>query len=89
MNGHGTESRGADVIVNANLNVPSEPGDPWGGSAPFFTVIANSAQIAAGPAYSGSHAVGQRVSVENRGDSLYVSIRNVMPSEVLVLTNRP
>ena len=89
VNGHGTESRGADVLVDANLNVPSAPGNPWGGSAPFFTVIANSAQIAEGPAYSGSHPVSQHVAVQNRGDSLYVSIRNVMPSEVLLLTNRP
>lgn len=89
VNGHGTESRGADILVDANLNVPSAPGNPWGSSAPFFTVIANSAQIADGASYSGPHPVGQQVEVQNRGDSLYVSIRNVMPSEVLVLTNRP
>ena len=89
VNGHGSDSRGADILVDSNLNVPSASGNPWAGSAPFFTVIANSAQIAEGPAYSGSHPVGQQVPVQTRGDSLYVAIRNMTPSEILVLTNRP
>jgi glycosidase len=88
VNGHGSESRGADILVDANLNTSSAPGNPWAGSAPFFTVIANSSQIAAGPAYAGSHPVGEQVPAQNRGGALYVSIRNVMPSEVVVLTNR-
>lgn len=89
VNGNGTESQGADVLVDANLNVPLAPGKPWGGSAPFFTVIANSAQIAAGSSYSGSHPTGERIDVQKRGSCLYVSIRDVKPSEVVVLTNRP
>ena len=77
------------MLVDANLNAASAAGNPWGNSAPFFTVIANSAQIAVGPGYSGSHAVGQRVDVQRRGDVYYVSIRDLMPSEVVVLSNRP
>src|SRR5215813_12331458 len=42
INGHGSESRGADILVDANLNASAAPGNPWEGSAPFFTVIANS-----------------------------------------------
>jgi len=89
VNGHGAESRGADVMIDATLNVVGAAGNPWGGVAPYFTVIANSAQIAAGSAYSGSHPLGQQVAVQGRAGALYVSIRGVMPSEVLVLTNRP
>jgi glycosidase len=88
VNGHGAESRGADVLVDATLNATSTPGNPFAGAPPFFTVIANSAQAAAGPAYSGTHPVGQKLPVQIRDGSSFVSIRGVMPSEVVVLTNR-
>jgi glycosidase len=88
VNGHGAESRGADVLVDVNLNAPTAAGDPFGGAPPFFTVIGNSAQVAAGAAYSGTHPVGEKVAVQKRGDSLFVPIRGVAPSEVIVLTNR-
>jgi glycosidase len=88
VNGHGTDPRGADVLIDASINASGAPGNPWGGAAPFMTVIANSAQVAAGAAYSGSHPVGQRAAIQSRDGVLFVSIRDVMPSEVLVLTNR-
>jgi hypothetical protein len=89
VNGNGGAFRGADVLVDANLNLPSAAGSPWGGAAPFLTVVANSAQLAAGPAYAGSHPVGQQVPEQSRAGSLYVAIRDVAPSEVLALSNRP
>lgn len=89
VNGHGSEARGADVVVDASLNAATAAGNPWGGAAPFFTVIANSAQTAAGGAYSGTHPVGEKVPVQQRDGALFVSIRSVMPSEVVVLSNRP
>jgi len=56
---------------------------------PFLTVIANSAQAAVGSAYTGQHPVGEKVPVKNRDGSAFVKIRDVPPSEVVVLTNRP
>jgi hypothetical protein len=88
VNGNGKDARGADVAVDAELNSPLAPGNPFGGATPFFVVIANSAQAAAGAGYSGSHPIGERIPVRNKNGTAYVEIRNVMPSEVLVLTNR-
>jgi glycosidase len=88
VNGHGSQPRGADVLVDSDLNEASAPGTPWAGAAPFFTVVANSAEIAAGSSYAGSHGVGQQITVLKRDNCLYVSIRDLGPSEVLVLTNR-
>jgi hypothetical protein len=41
------------------------------------------------PGYSGTHPVGQQLTVLNRNGASYVEIRDVGPSEVLVLVNRP
>jgi glycosidase len=89
VNGHGTEARGGDVVVDSSLNAPDTPGNPWSGAVPFFEVVANSAQAAAGDTYAGSHPVGSRVPVAFRDGAAYVSLRNVPPSETLVLLNRP
>jgi glycosidase len=88
VNGHGSEFRGADVLVDGALNAPTAQGNPFGGAPPFFTVIANSAQTAAGAAYTGTHSVGQKVPVQKRGDTLFVPIRGIGPSELVVLSNR-
>ncbi|MBZ5523218.1 MAG: alpha-amylase [Acidobacteriia bacterium] len=88
VNGNGKGAQSADVVVDADLNSPSAPGNPFGGAEPFFVVIANSAQAAAGAGYSGLHPVGERVTVRSRNGAAYLEIRDVMPSEVLVLTNR-
>ena len=89
VNGHGNEARGGDVVVDTNLNSPSAAGDPFRGVTPFLTVIANSAQAAVGSAYAGPHAVGEKIPVKNRNGSAFVEIRDLPPSEVVVLTNRP
>jgi len=89
VNGHGLSPRGGDVVVDAGLNDASAPGAPWKGAAPYFTVIANTAQAFAGAGYGGSLPVGARVPVSRRGDgTAYVAVRDVGPSEVLVLDNR-
>jgi glycosidase len=79
VNGNGNEFRGGDVVVDASLNRPGNS----------LQVICNSAQTAAGPGYAGTHKVGDQVSVKKRGDTCYVEIRDVAPSEVLLLANRP
>jgi len=89
VNGNGAQPRGGDVVVDANLNAPTAAGSPWGGAAPYFVVIANSAQTAAGAAYAGTHPVGEHVPVLSRNGSAYVEIRGVAASEVVVLSNRP
>jgi hypothetical protein len=91
INGNGTQNRGADVAVDANLNALTAFGQPWGaGQQPFFEVIANSAQAAAGAAYAGTHPIGEHVPVQLKADgTAYLEIRDVGPSEVLVLINRP
>ncbi len=79
VNGHGAQPRGADVIVDGALN-----------SAPSscFTVIANSAQIAQGGSYTGAYALGSTIMVQFDGGA-FLEIRDLGPSEVLVLTNKP
>ncbi len=80
VNSHGGEPRGGDVVVDANLN-------PEGGE---MTVVANTAEAAAGTAAGMSHPVGSRLPVKRRADgTAFVEIRDLPPSEVLVLVNHP
>ena len=79
VNGHGRERRGGDVLVDAKLN---------GKSGATFQVIANSAQ-AADPAFSGTHPVGARLPVKFRDGTAFIEIRDVKPSEVILLSNNP
>ena len=77
FNAHGTEARGATVLVDADLN-------PVGSS---LTVIANTAQ-AGDPAYAGPHRVGSTCLVEPaRGGGACVTIEPIPPSEVVLLIN--
>ncbi len=77
VNAHGSEVRGAKVVVDAALN-------PSGSS---MTVVLNTAESAG---IHGSHPGGTEVPVDRAGDgTAYVEIRNLGPSEVLVLTNHP
>jgi glycosidase len=89
LNGHGTEARGGDVVVDSSLNSSSAAGNPWAGAEPFFKLIANSEQAAAGSTYTGTHPTGSKLQVSIRDGAAYVSLRNIAPSEVLVLINRP
>jgi hypothetical protein len=93
VNGHGRDARGADVLVDASLNAPDAAGQPWDASGASFVVVANSAQAAheaahPGVPYAGAHPVGARVAVRTRGELRFVALRDIEPSEVVVLVNR-
>jgi hypothetical protein len=78
VNPNGLAARGADVLVDVQLNPP--------GSS--LTVIMNSAQ--AGGAAAGVHPVGSQLPVRRAvSGAAYLEIRDVGPSEALVLVNRP
>jgi hypothetical protein len=80
VNAHGTQTRGGNVLVDAGLN-------PEGGE---MTVIANTAQAAAPSASDAAHPVGSRLPVKRLPDgTAFVEIRDLPPSEVLVLVNHP
>jgi hypothetical protein len=80
INGHGTEERGADVLVDATLNPPGST----------MTVVLNTAQTADPQRFAGSHPVGSSVPVRQTSDgTAHVEIRHFSPSEVVVLTNHP
>ncbi len=80
VNGHGTDPRGADILVDASLNPP--------GSA--MTVVLNTAQAARKAPYSAPHAVGSRLVVKRSAAGIaFVEIRQLPPSEVLLLANHP
>lgn len=76
VNVHGNEARGADVLVDANLN------------SGHMTVALNTAALGAG--FNGAHPVGSTLLVQRREDgSAFVSLRDVQPSAILVLVNHP
>lgn len=80
VNGNGTGMRGADILVDAALNLP-------GGS---MTVVLNTAQAATVHQYTGSHPVGSQVPILRTAEGqAYAQIRDVPASEALVLTNHP
>jgi hypothetical protein len=54
----------------------------------YFEVVANPAQAAAA-AFAGTHPVGERLPVKQREGAAFVEIRDVPPSEVVVLVSRP
>ena len=78
VNGHGTAARGGDVLIDAALNPP-------GGA---MTVVLNTAQ--AGGSAAAAHPTGSRLPVQRTGDgTAFVAIRDLAPSETLVLINHP
>jgi glycosidase len=78
INPNGLAARGADVLVDARLNSQDSA----------LTVIMNSAEAGGGAA--GDHRVGSEAPVRRTpSGAAYVEIRNVGPSEALVLINRP
>jgi glycosidase len=80
VNSNGTQSRQGRVLIDANLNQA-------GGT---MTVIANSAESAAPAGFAGPHRIGTTVPVEKDPDgATFVTIGQVGPSEVLILTNQP
>jgi hypothetical protein len=81
MNANGTELRGADVIVDANIN---------SGDAGTMTVVLNSAQVAETQEYSGAHPAGSTVGINRTADGrTFVRIQNIRPAEMIVLVNHP
>jgi len=79
VNGHGTQSRGGQVEVDALLNK---------GAGASFAVLINTAQtVSAG--FSGTHPVGEHLPVQFRAGTAFVEISDLPSSEILVLTNRP
>ncbi|HEX2092367.1 MAG TPA: alpha-amylase family glycosyl hydrolase [Longimicrobiaceae bacterium] len=80
LNSHGSEARGADVLVDAELNPP--------GTA--LTVVLNTAQAADPAGFAGPHPVGSRLPVRRaENGTAFVEVRSLPPSEVLVLANHP
>jgi hypothetical protein len=79
VNAHGNEVRGGDVLIDASLNPPGTE----------LTVVANTSEAARGTSAGVAHAVGSRLSVKQRDGIAYVEIRDVPPSEVVVLVNHP
>jgi hypothetical protein len=55
-----------------------------------MTVVLNTAEAANPQGYSGTHPVGSRLPVHRNADGkAFVEIRDVRPSELVVLTNHP
>jgi len=91
VNSHGVEPRGADIVVDANLNhqLGSTSSDQPV-LVGHMTVVANTAQVTAGASSSVPDSVGERVEVLKQGKGpAFVRIRDLPPSEVLVLVNHP
>jgi len=80
VNGNGGARRSGDVKVDPDLND--------GRAGVEFEVVANTEQ-AATPGFAGSHPIGQRLPVKLRDGTAFVEIRDLGPSEVVVLENRP
>ena len=79
VNSHGRESRGGDVVVDATLSPPGSD----------LVVVLNTAE-AAGLATPAAQRGGARLRVQQHGDGpAFVEIRDLPPSEVLVLVNHP
>ncbi|MCW5602340.1 hypothetical protein [Nitrosomonas sp.] len=80
VNAHGREIRGGNVIVDANLN-------PSGSE---MTVKVNTHESVNGTSATVAHPVDSHLPVKRLNDgTTFVEIRNVQPSEVLVLVNHP
>lgn len=80
INAHGTQTRGGDVVVDADLNQP--------GLA--LTVIANSVESGIGTSTEVSHPIGSQLPIKRRPDgTAFVEIRKMAPSAVIVAVNHP
>jgi hypothetical protein len=78
VNGHGRQPRGGDVALDAALCPPDSS----------LTVVANTAAVAGNG--RGPHLPGEQLLVQQRpGGPAFVSVRELPPSETLVLVNRP
>ncbi len=80
LNTHGRETRGARVLVDADLNPASSK----------MTVVLHTAEAAGGAGFGGVHPVGSQLAVHRAdGGPAFVEIQELGPSEILVLCNYP
>jgi glycosidase len=80
INAHGTQVRGGDVVIDANLNQPGTT----------LTVIANSMETGAGTPAGVAHPIGSQLPIKRRFDgTAFVEIRNMVSSGVIVAVNHP
>jgi glycosidase len=77
VNTHGESARGGDVLVDPSLNAPGAR----------FRVLLNTAQTTE-PGYAGPHPAGSTLTAGTRDGVRFLEIRDLAPSEVLILTNR-
>lgn len=76
LNPHGTQTRGADILVDATLNPVGQ----------VMTLIVNTEQ--AGKANYAGDVVGTTTPIKQTAQGIhYISVRNLGPSEVLVFCN--
>jgi len=77
VNPNGLAACAGDVVVSAELWQPGAE----------FTVVANTAEVAAGSAFTGTLVVGSRVPVQRDAadQPVYLAIRDVPPAEAVVL----
>ncbi|HQX49877.1 MAG TPA: alpha-amylase family glycosyl hydrolase [Planctomycetaceae bacterium] len=85
VNPHGTAARGADIIVDAQLNHDQT------GDRPLTVVLNTEQAAAANPAtFAGANSIGTQIPVlRDPNGTAYVELRNIAPSDVLVLSNHP
>jgi glycosidase len=78
VNGHGTDRRGADILIDAKLNAATSN----------FRVILNT-ELFSSTRYRGSYVAGNDVAIQKQDGTAFLEIRDIGPSEVLILTNKP
>ncbi len=78
LNPHGTQARGADVLVDSTLNAAGNK----------LSIVASTQEIA-NESYSGNNKKGGLLAVKINDSGIhFIEIREVGPSEVVVLSNR-
>lgn len=78
LNPHGMQARGADVLIDASLNAAGST----------MTIVANTEEVG-NPNYLGSQGKNTAKTVQIHASGIhFVKIRDLGPSEMLVLANR-
>jgi hypothetical protein len=87
VNSHGYEIRGADIVVDSNLNPPKSYLNT---SDSFMTMVLSTAQIVGmGAQISPKNLSGAIYPFRSKEGTAYVKVKDFPPSEVLVLANHP
>jgi glycosidase len=79
VNLSGTNPGNFDIAINPNIYPPGSP----------LTVVANTMHAAQGKAYKGTYPLYSLVEVKSGSGGPYVEIRDLGPSEVLILAGKP